>query len=123
VVSFTSASGASDAVYIPQLNDRPMPWSDSLADLGTPFVDEFNKLGPSDHSSFDFGGLRRRREPSGFEAFPYELSGRILIPVYGLPAVDDVQVVSPVLPRATPSGTIGSTSYLTSLRSLRAYPL
>jgi len=123
VVSFTSASGASDAVYIPQLNDRPMPWSDSLADLGTPFVDEFNKLGPSDHSSFDFGGLRRRREPSGFEAFPYELSGRILIPVYGLPAVDDVQVVSPALPRATPSGTIGSTSYLTSLRSLRAYPL
>lgn len=119
----TVDEAGSDLVYVPGADDRPCPWSDSLSVLVRPMIAEFDKLGPSTHPSFDYGGTRRQREPAGYEAYPYELSGRILIPLYSLPSVDDVRVVSPALPRATASGTPGSIAYLASLHSLRAFPL
>jgi hypothetical protein len=123
VITCDQTNGISDTSFTPAVNDRPCPWSDSLVDLVAPLLAEFDKLGPSDHSSFDLGGLRRRREPTGFESYPSELSGRIVVPLYSVTSVDDVQVASPTLPRAAPLGTPGATAYLTSLKSLRAFAL
>lgn len=115
----------SDGSFVPAANDRPCPWSESLAVLKDPLIAEFDKLGPSDHEAvaFDTGGLRQRREPAGYSAFPYEISGRILMPLYDVPAIDDVRVSSPLLPHIPSVGIPGSTAYLPSLRSLRAFPL
>jgi uncharacterized phage protein gp47/JayE len=124
LVTFTTANGASDEAYVPQLNDRPMPWSDSLADVLQPLADGL-QLGPSDFLfSFDEGGLRQRRDPTGFEAYPYELTGRVLVGIYAVASVDDIQVASPALPRTAPTvNALASTATLTSLRKLRIYPL
>lgn len=123
VITCDTANGASDTSFVPAVGDVPGPWSDALADIAEPLLQQFDPLGPSDHTSFDTGGLRRRRIPFGFEAYPNELSGRILIPLYSLSAIDDIQVAAPSLPRAAPPGTLGSTAYLTSLRSVRVFAL
>lgn len=117
------ANTASDTSFVPAAGDRPMPWSDSLPSLLEPLLAEFDKLGPGDHVTFDSGGLRRRREPTGYEAYPYELSGRALSPLYELPSVDDVQVASPSLPHSPPVGTPSVSAYIIELGALRVYPL
>jgi uncharacterized phage protein gp47/JayE len=117
------SAGASDLVFVPAVNDRPMPWSESLSQLVAPVLAEFDKLGPGDHISFDAGGLRMKRDPSGYEAYPYELSGRALTPLYTLSPVDDVRVAAPSLPHTPPTGTPGVDAYIVELGALRVFPL
>lgn len=120
-----TALNASDTSYTPQSGDIACPWSELLSGVVPSVIAEFDKLGPGEQvaSSYDYGGLRQKREPVNAEAWPSELTGRITVPIYALTSVDEVQVAEPTLPASTTVGTPGVSSYLRELSKLAIFPV
>lgn len=123
VITCDTSNSVSDITYTPTFSRQPGPWSDSLSLIAPPLLGEIDKTGPGDHSTFDTGGRRRRRVPSSAESYPYDITGRVLTPIYAVPALDDIQVAFPPLPRATALGTYGVTAFIPELIRLHVYPL
>lgn len=123
VITCDTSNSVSDITYTPTYGAQPGPWSDSISLIVPPLLSELDKTGPGDHSTFDTGGRRRRRVPTSAESYPYDLTGRVLTPIYAVPALDDIQVAFPPLPRATALGTYGVSAFIAELIRLHVYPL
>jgi len=124
VVTCDTANGASDLTLTPAVNAKPSPWSDSLDALVPPIVAYFDLLGPGEQvSPFFDAGSRQKRSPESPASWPSVLSGRLVTPLYALPAIADVQLVEPTLPYATTVGVMSVSSNLLSFSTLSAYPL
>jgi uncharacterized phage protein gp47/JayE len=123
ILTFSSTNSASDGSYIPTLGDRPTPWAESLIDLVDPVRGIFAALGPSDHVSFDVGGLRRRRSPAPADAWPTSLTSRSWLELFDVPSVREADWLGPALPRTPVAATVGVSANLLVLGSLRVYAL
>jgi uncharacterized phage protein gp47/JayE len=118
------SNGASDTSYTPYATQPLCPWSDSLATLATPMLAYFDTLGPGEQVDPPFfdPGLRQRRLPPSPAEWPAVVTNRAIAPLFRLPAVGDVTLQLPAVPYATPTGSPGALSYLTTLKTLVVFP-
>lgn len=120
-VTCDPANQASDTTYVPVVTERFCPWSDSLALLLPVVLAEFGKLGPSEQVAVLFDAeARQRRSPPSPDVWPSKLTGRILVPLYGLTST--VDVLEPSLPFQTPEGLPADSCNLLTLNSLYVFP-
>jgi uncharacterized phage protein gp47/JayE len=129
-VTCDMAHGASDPDYMPAIGQPCCPWSDSLDTLIAPVLAHFESLGPGEQIATPFdAGLRQRRSPAPSEAWPSELSMRLLSGrvddfedgLFSVGAVKDAAVLYPALPVAPRIGAATSLSYLLTLHQLLAF--
>lgn len=114
----------SDLTYVPTIDERFCPWSDSLALLVTPVLERFDGLGPGeqfdDADLFD-PGERLRRNPAPPD-YPNELTHRVLKGLDEVTVLSDVAVLEPTLPYRTPTGTPSVSSFLLACTRILAFP-
>jgi len=124
-LTFDDTADASDKIYVPAVGQLVSPWSAAMPALLPDVLAHFDQLGPGEQvsSPYDIGGGRQRRTPSGTKAWPSQLTGRVVTPLYALSQVDEVLVAEPSLPYTPPAGTPGSIVKLTTLNDLAVYPL
>lgn len=122
-VTCDTSNNNSDTSYTPVVGQPCCPWAASLSSLVPPVLDHFEALGPGEQkASFFDDGLRERRSPRSPQFWPNELTHRVLVGLFGLNTTEDVSVLSPALPFATPVGTPGVASKLLAPRYLTAFP-
>lgn len=119
-----TAAGASDTSYIPVVNQRAMPWAESLQDLVTPIALHFQTFGPGEQkSSFFDPGKRQRRQPESPKDWPHILTLKGLSnAIDDVGAVFEYSIAEPTLPFATTVGTPAVSSNLIELGFLSAFP-
>ena len=123
VIVCDTANNASDTTFTPAVNDRAMPWSDSLAALVPAITSYFDALGPGEQfATFFDAGYRQRRSPSNPASWPSVLTNKALVPIEELTAIEDVAIASPSTPRTPAIGTPGVSAYVLMLRSFSVYP-
>lgn len=117
------SNNASDTNYTPLVNQLAAPWSDSLQTLVTPISTYFDSLGPGEQLAvLPDPNLRQRRTPRSPAVYANTLTNRIITPLFSLPAVNDVELVSPAVPYNTPTGAQGIASFLLALGSIVVFP-
>jgi uncharacterized phage protein gp47/JayE len=116
--------GASDTVYVPYPTQPVCPWSDSLTALAVPVLSYFDTLGPGEQIAPPFfdPGTRQRRMPASPAEWPSLVTNRVIAPLFKLAPIGDVTLQEPAVPYATPVGSPGILSYLTTLATLVAFP-
>lgn len=120
---FDTSNAASDTSYTPVAGQPACPWSDSLQSLVTPLVAYFDGLGPGEQvDTFFDPGYRQRRSPQAPAAWPNALTNRILQPLFALPTISDIAMLSPSVPHAPDVGALGVYSNLLTLGGLAAFP-
>ena len=118
-ITCDTTNNASDTAFVPTVNDRVSPWSDSLDLVAPAVIAHFDEVGPGEQvSTFYDPGTRQKRQPESPAGWPHELSERIMIPIFGVDAVARLSVVEPTFPYPTTVGTPGVESYLMSLFNL-----
>jgi hypothetical protein len=140
-VTVDTAGGISDTSYTPFNGQLVSPWSDGLANLILPVVTYMDTLGPGEmFSSFFDPGLRQKRSPASPQLWPSQLTQKLigggvvpqppqgpaqnLPPVQTLlttPGVQDVQIVEPTTPYATPVGSPGISANLLTIGDFAVY--
>jgi hypothetical protein len=108
--------------YVPLAGQLCSPWSDSLAGVIAPVLEHFDRLGPGEQVTTPFDpGRRQRRQPPSPRDWPSVLTARVVSGLLDQRFVDDVAVLAPALPYATPVGIPGVLSRLLVLSDLAAY--
>jgi hypothetical protein len=129
-VTCDMANTASDPDYVPAVGQPCCPWSDSLDTLVAPVLAHFESLGPGEQIATPFdAGLRQRRSPAPSDAWPSELSMRLLSGrvddfedgLFSLSAVKDAAVLLPSLPLAPSVGAATAFAYLLTLNQLLGF--
>jgi hypothetical protein len=117
-------NGASDATYAPYPTQPACPWSDSLPGLVAPVLAYFDLIGPGEQVDPPFfdPGIRQRRMPPSPAEWSSVITSRGLTGDIPRALAADVIVALPAIPYATPVGSPGVLSYLTTLRTLVAFP-
>lgn len=125
LVDVDTTNGVSDLAFVPSAGDPVSPWSDGLNSLVVPILEGVDALGPGEQvaSFYDSGGRRQKRVPDTGEAWPNELSGRLLIPLYSVPGLDEVQVAGPAFPYVVPVGTLGVSVNLIEVATIAILPI
>lgn len=123
---------ATDA-FVPPAGAQAMPWTGLMAPsldeercpLVEALLDQFALLGPGEQVSsyVDASGARERRDPTPSEAWPMDLSGRVLTSLFAVPNVDELQVATPTLPLSPSVGTPGVSSRMLVLGELVIFAL
>jgi uncharacterized phage protein gp47/JayE len=136
--TIVSGGTGSDAVYIPSVGRRAMPWSASLARLlyvapvtlpdgslgpAGGIQSMFDRLGPGEMTSTPPGaGRRRRRQPQSPREWPNTLTAKGLEDAIEIDEVEERSAVEgPGL--TTTVGTPGVVVYLMRLRSVAVFPI
>ena len=113
----------SDLAYVPAVNEKCCPWSDSL-NLLLAVLGHFDTLGPGEQFAsvnlFD-PGERLRRNPAP-PAWPNQLTHRVTNLLDPITALADVSVLAPTLPLVTPTGTPGVSSDILTCGRILAFP-
>jgi uncharacterized phage protein gp47/JayE len=123
VLTIDTTNGVSDTSYVPTGGQVVCPWSDSLTSVAIAVVSYFDTLGPGEQvSSFVDPGLRQRRSPASPVAWPSVISNRLVLPLFTIAEVGDVALLDPAIPYATPVGTPGVSSFLTTIAGLAIFP-
>lgn len=118
-----TVNNASDTTYVPVVGQAASPWSDSLQALVPDTTAYFDGLGPGEQvDPLPDPNLRMRRTPRSPADYGNAITNRIISPLFKLPAVNDIELVSPSVPFATPVGAPGIVSYLLSLGSIVVFP-
>lgn len=120
-----TSNSASDEGYIPVVNTRAMPWSESLQDLVLPLAGYFETLGPGEQVSGFFGsGVLQRRQPTSPRSYPNVVTTKGLEgAMENVASVFDVTFEEPGTPLATTVGTAGVDCNLLELGHIAAFPL
>lgn len=124
-IACDTTTDATDTTYVPTVNERMCPWSDSLQDLVTPLLDQMATLGPGQMvASFFDAGLRQRRDPPSPQRWPSVVRHKDIEGALGsMRSVADVSVASPSLPYETPVGTKNVSVNLLTVGKILAFPL
>lgn len=121
-VAFDMTNAASDATYVPVVGQPACPWSDSLPSVVPAIVPYFDTLGPGEQvGSFFDEGYRRRRSPRSPDAWPSQITNRLLGPLYTLPTIGDVSLLSPTTPATPATGSAGVSSNMFTLGSMAVF--
>lgn len=116
-------NNASDTTYTPIVGHAAGPWSDSLQAIVPDTTAYFDTLGPGEQlDPLPDPNLRMRRTPRSPAAYGNVITNRIVSPLFKLAAVNDIELVSPSVPYATPVGAVGVVSYLLQLGSIVVFP-
>jgi hypothetical protein len=117
------SNNASDTTYVPYRGQAVCPWADSLQAIVTPSTEFFDTIGPGEQiDPIPDPNLRMRRSPRSPAAYANAITNRITSPLFDLPAVNDIQLVAPVVPFHTPVGAPGVVSQLLELRNITVFP-
>jgi uncharacterized phage protein gp47/JayE len=125
IITVDASSGASDTSYTPYAGQIVGPWSASLQSIVTAVVSYFDTLGPGEQladSDFVDPGLRQRRSPPDPASWPSTLTNRILLPIFAVTTVEDVELLDPTIPYDCPVGSPGVYSYMSKLLNLACFP-
>ena len=125
IITVDTTSGASDTSYTPYGGQIVGPWSASLQSIVTAVVSYFDTLGPGEQladGDFVDPGLRQRRSPPDPSSWPSTLTNRILLPIFAVTTVEDVELLDPSVPYDCPVGSPGVFSYMTRLLNIAAFP-
>lgn len=121
-VTCVTTNNASDTTFVPAPGQIVSPWSESLDALVAPVVEYIDGMGPGEQvASFLDPGRRQRRQPENPEAWPSEITNRLIAPVQALPAVKDAVLLEPSVPFPTLVGIPGTVAYLIRLGDLAAF--
>lgn len=122
-ITVDTSNDSSDVNYVPLVGQECGPWSNSLQALVTPITTYFDYIGPGEQiSPLPDPNLRQRRSPRSPTAYGNLITNRIVTPLFALPAVDDIQLIAPSVPYATPTGSPGISSYLLTLGNIVVFP-
>lgn len=119
-----TTNGVSDTGFVPDVGDRPCPWSDSLIDLIEPAAEYFTGTGPGEQRAMFFDpGVRERRYPFSPKDWPSTVSNRLTGKL-----LSDVASVGDAIAREglgtdAAIGVPGATAYLLELGAILAFPL
>lgn len=93
VCTCSTANGASDTTYTPQVNQLASPWSDNLVAVPTPILEYMATIGPGEVFDEDDipseEGRGRIREPRAPKAWPYKIGSKVTVDLAALPEVQD----------------------------------
>jgi hypothetical protein len=137
-----TTNGISDTSYTPGSGQACCPWSDSLGSLIPALIAYFDTLGPGEQvATFFDPGLRQRRNPLNPQLWPSTITNRLLgggvtptpplgsqqnqppVPtLFSTTTQQDVQLIEPAVPYATPVGTLGVSSNLSTFGGLAVFP-
>lgn len=126
-LTIDTSLNASDLTYVPSVNEKFCPWSDSLGLLLEPIWAHFDEIGPGEQfESVDFfdAGERLRRNPAPTPTiWPNELTHRATSGADDIRALADIIVLSPTLPFATSVGTPSVSVNILSCGRILAFPV
>lgn len=118
-----TTNSASDITYTPLIGQAVCPWSDSLVGFVAPLTSYFDNFGPGEQiTPLPDPGLRMARNPPNPVSYPSSITNRITTPLFALPTVSDVVMVSPSVPYACPVGAPGAFVNLLTLGSIVVFP-
>lgn len=117
-----TSNNASDTSYVPPIDQRPCPWSDSLSSVLAGLWKAFDALGPGEQVATPYDeGTRQRRQPAAPGAWPYKLTTRQLIENIKPAELGDIDVLEG--DGETPAvGSPGLLAYILLLRHVACFP-
>lgn len=122
-LNFDLTNAASDVDYVPSVGEGACPWSVSLATLVSPITAYFDTAGPGEVvDPIPDPGLRQKRSPRSPALYPSAVTNRLLNPLFDLPSVFDIELISPDVPYETPVGVPGVYANVLALGSILAFP-
>jgi uncharacterized phage protein gp47/JayE len=117
-------NNASNLNYLPVVDEEFCPYSESLAPIVKPLLDEVDLLGPGEQEAAPFDeGTRQKRQPESPGEWPSELRHKTLNSVEDLPAVHDVHWLAPEIPYGPLVGVAAASSNMVAITRVLAYPL
>lgn len=124
VITVDTSNSVSDEGYTPEVGQRAMPWSDSLAAILPGLCTYFDSLGPGEQlaSFYDDEGRRQKRQPRPApRSWPSSLTNKALVDAIEVDELEDADVLEG--DTLEPSvGTPGVLSYMLRLHWVSVFP-
>lgn len=122
VITADPANSSSDTAYLPVVNQKVSPWSESLNTIVKPLLTFQDTLGPGEQFVTPLNSSKQTRQPRSPKFWPSEIGSRMENGVEALSEVFSVDVVEGV-GTTSAIGAPGVTAYLIEFSDFAFFPL